>query len=456
VDTARLIDWLSGKRSVEHFRESLRWADYSPEERAARRVLKLGRLLNHCGRHVPFYRDAFRFADINPERISSLDALRKLPIVDKSLILSKYWRFVPENLSAFRNIRSGCTGGTTGQILRYYKDVNVRSAALGALMGFYHTMGVRIDDPHVLVWSKPVVPAGLRKRLRDAVLARLTNGRVIDAFSIADSAFDTYRAIFEEHHPVFVRGYAQALRELAAIFVRHGYRYSLKAVTTTAEPLRTDDRECFREVFGCETFDQYACGEVESVAFEGEEHRGLLVAGQRCVFEVGRSGEVILTDLDNFAFPFVRYRNGDVVEVGPGDVEDGWDVRRIRRVQGRTADVVVGPNGVRSHPDFFTHLLTETGVAARYDISAYQVVQGRDLSIEWKLVMDVPLRPEDDELLRRRTQEHFGPLPVTMVVAGQIARSASGKFRYVISHASGGDTEFTGTPRTASGPGGCS
>jgi hypothetical protein len=53
------------------------------------------------------------------------------------------------------------------------------------------------------------------------------------------------------------------------------------------------------------------------------------------------------------------------------------------------------------------------------------------------------------EVLRRGTREHFGPLSVRIVIAAEIARSSSGKFRYVISHASGGQTESVGAAQTA-------
>jgi phenylacetate-CoA ligase len=395
-------------------------------------VLKLRLLLRHCERNVPFYRDVIRGAAIDVEGIQSLRVLEQFPVIDKSIVKRSPQAFTSSSEKGFGPLRMVHTGGTTGEPLRFYKDAGLRSSSHGALYRFHDWMGVSAGDPKIVVWGAPIVPAGLGKVVRDWGLRLMTNSRHINPFTINPAAKDDLIRLFKKHQPVLVHGYCQAIYELARLFEQWGFRWSLRAVSTTVEPLFEEYRTAFRSAFQCEAFDQYGCGEVEVAAGECSAHEGLHVFQERTVLELDGDGAVILTDLDNRAFPFIRYRNGDLAELSDAPCSCGRIGPLLRRVLGRTGDVVTGPNGNRVHPEFFTHLINELGLSYSANLRKYQVVQDRTDHLVWKMVAD---RPRDDELQRlvSKVREYLGSIDVELVFVDDIPPARSGKFRYVIS-----------------------
>jgi phenylacetate-CoA ligase len=117
-----------------------------------------------------------------------------------------------------------------------------------------------------------------------------------------------------------LRSYTQYLYTIASELRQRGYRYNVKSIMTTAEPLFPEHRVLFQEVFGAEVFDQYGCGEIGGIAFECDHHEGLHVTEERVILETGETGELIITDLDNLALPLIRYSNADEAEYASIDV----------------------------------------------------------------------------------------------------------------------------------------
>lgn len=101
------------------------------------------------------------------------------------------------------------------------------------------------------------------------------------------------------------------------------------------------------------------------------------------------------------------------------------------RILGRTGDLIEGPNDNRVHPEFFTHLINETGVAYRRRGRKYQLVQEGDGRLVWSLVSD-PIDESDRALLGARLREYLGPGEMDFRAVDDIPASPSGKFQYVV------------------------
>ena len=412
------------------YRES-QWWDEPRIEAYQRKKLTL--LLNHVREHVGFYRDVLGKRHLTPVTENDcLEILAELPIVDKSVLKASPGRFVPDNLPILKGVHSGSSGGTTGEPLKIFTDANTRASVWAVYYRFYTWMGVELSDPRINVWGARIVDEGRVKKTRRRILASLENTLYVDSFRVSERNFDDLRAAFERHKPRHLNGYAQSIYDLARIFEQHGYQFPLKAVSTTAEPLFDEYRPLIRQVFQCEAFNQYGCGEVQSAAFECDRHQGLHVTNERCIIEVLPSKEIVVTDLDNLAFPILRYKMGDLATVSSTPCDCGRIGTVLRRVEGRVGDFIVGLNGTRLHPEFFTHLLNETGVSDRRRLRQYQVRQEDSESVRWLVVAE---RFEDDDVrvLSAKLIEYLGPMNVEIVNVEAIPPAASGKFQYVVS-----------------------
>jgi phenylacetate-CoA ligase len=310
------------------------------------------------------------------------------------------------------------------------KDAGVRSAAQAAMFRFQGWMGVGLRDRKVEVWGAALRPTRTQE-LRSALLASVLRTRRVDSFGLGPSSFPGVLRLLSEWKPALVHGYCLSIVDLARWITEQGVTVPVRAVSTTVEPLFDEQRQVIRAAFGCETFDQYACGESEATAMECAAHEGLHVTEERAVVELGPEGEVILTDLDNRAFPLIRYRNGDAAEWSDRGCSCGRQSRMLRRVLGRVGDIIVGLDGQRLHPEFFTHLLNETGIAASCDLRRYQVAQETASRIVWRLVSG-PLSQEQRATLSAELGRRVGPMDIAIEVVPELPASASGKFRYVV------------------------
>lgn len=67
-------------------------------------------------------------------------------------------------------------------------------------------------------------------------------------------------------------------------------------------------------------------------------------------------GELLVTQLNNLAFPFIRYRIGDVGSVGEEPCACGRHLPVLGNLRGRVCDYIVTPDGTLIHGEWFTHL----------------------------------------------------------------------------------------------------
>jgi phenylacetate-CoA ligase len=118
-----------------------------------------------------------------------------------------------------------------------------------------------------------------------------------------------------------------------------------KGIISSAEVLTPENRELIETTFGCRVFDRYGCREVSVIASECGEHQGLHINADNLLVETvtdqgpvrGEDGEVLITDLRNFAMPLIRYRIKDVGRLLPQACGCGRGLPLMRISGGRTS-----------------------------------------------------------------------------------------------------------------------
>jgi phenylacetate-CoA ligase len=228
-----------------------------------------------------------------------------------------------------------------------------------------------------------------------------------------------------------VRGYSQFLYNLCQQMKERGVSCHIPAITTTAEPLMHQHRELFKDVLGAESYDQYGCGEVGGVAFECEKHEGMHITEERVIVEQNESNDLILTDLDNYAMPFVRYHNADQAVVKNEKCSCGREHRLIEKVMGRTCDYVIGLNGEYLHWAYFWHLVFDSGIAKNRDLKKFQIVQESKDTIVFKYIAS-SLNSMEIKSMTDNIQSRLGKIEVVFQQEIEIPNTSSGKYRPVI------------------------
>jgi phenylacetate-CoA ligase len=150
--------------------------------------------------------------------------------------------------------------------------------------------------------------------------------------------------------------------------------------------------------WGARYFDTYSCSEIGPIALQCPEHGHLHVQSEHVLVEIlredgtaceaGETGRVVITDLHNFAMPFIRYELGDYARAGaPCPCGRGLPV--IRDIRGRFRNMAIDPDGRRFWPVFGGEGWFGTPVLQR------QLVQHAPAEIEVRYTAAVALTQEE-------------------------------------------------------------
>jgi phenylacetate-coenzyme A ligase PaaK-like adenylate-forming protein len=205
--------------------------------------------------------------------------------------------------------------------------------------------------------------------------------------------------------------------------------------------------ERMRAAWGIEPFDLLGLTETGITAYDCAAHRGMHLLEDRCLFEVvdehgrpvpdGTPGhKVLVTNLDNYGPPFIRFEVTDLVTLTDAPCECGRTTRRIAALEGRSDDILELPAAaggtVRVHP---IHL--RSPLAGMAELAQYQIVEtaeGLDVTIV------VARGGRADDVARRiaatlgdkLAQQKVAPLAIRVHVVPQIPREhGAGKLKLI-------------------------
>jgi len=184
------------------------------------------------------------------------------------------------------------------------------------------------------------------------------------------------------------------------------------------------------------------------VASECDERDGYHYAAENSAVEIlndgevvyDKSGEMIVTDLNNFAMPFIRYSVGDVASLRNESYQCpcGVNLPMLTSIAGRISDFIKHPDGRVFHPISIMYLFYTD--PSNYDstqipgIIHLQVVQSRIDRIELNLVTNDDFNQPHADMIRRNFELLLGTdIGFEINIVDEIAVPKSGKRRFIIS-----------------------
>jgi WD40 repeat protein/phenylacetate-coenzyme A ligase PaaK-like adenylate-forming protein len=328
---------------------------------------RLRRVLAHAFAEVPLYREKFDAAGVHPSALRSLADLARFPILEKDEMRDAF----PDRALARGTQLSRCriqqTSGSSGRCMEIALSLrcddarNVYSQRIYGWHGFRWWRSAAYLFPYRLPFENNL---GLYRNVW------------LDAKQPADRVIDELARV----RPVVLAATPSDVLELLEGMTpgRDLGGLGLRALCLHSEPVSPDERAHFEALFGCPVRTNYYCNEVWAIAAECE-HGRLHEFSDNAVLELldaegrpvpdGTPGEVVVTGLDNFVQPFIRYRLGDVaVRSKRQGCLCGRALPVLERIEGRDDDVFVHPDGRRIHPSKIT-------VAAKSPCFAYPGLQ---------------------------------------------------------------------------------
>ena len=380
-------------RSVEQYYETLRRTQWlSLDHIRELQDEKLRRLVRHAYRNVPYYRGRMQAMKLRPDDIRGQVDLHKLAFLTKKDVRRHlYFDILSENHDKARVIRI-MTSGSTGEPFACYVDRAQLEFRWAATLRSQEWTGYQFGDRCVRLWHETLglAPNRARQERLDAFLQRR---RLAPVFEMREDNLEAMVRRIAALQPALIEGYTEALDLLARYLEsRSEVAVRPKAVMSSGQTLPESSRRLIEGAFGCGVFDEYGAREFSGIAYECAAHTGHHVVAEGFIVEVlrngepvpaGEVGELVITDLNNYCLPFIRYRLGDLgVAIDPGVVcRCGRGLPLVGEVEGRVQSIIQGTDGQYLPGSFFTHYLKDFDHA----IQRYQVVQDRPNAITFRV-----------------------------------------------------------------------
>lgn len=422
-----LIERIKRMPTYARLREIERTQWLAPEALRAYQLDRLRRHLEFAAREVPYYTQLFARHGITHEKIQSLEDFAQVPFLTKDIIRHRFEDLQPR--TRVGPVTRMSTGGSTGVPVTILADVQrlafADAARLRTHRWFNADMGVR----EIVLWGSSI-ELGRQDRIR-SFRDWLLNSQLLSAFDLGESALARYAEVFRQYRPQKLFGYSSALYLLARHLQRNGWKPETgwpRAVFATAEPLYDFQRATIESALGCPVSLEYGSRDAGLVATECPSG-SLHVAAEGMLVEVLDDGELVVTNLDSFAMPIIRYRTGDMGALDEAPCPCGRGLPRLRSVEGRRTDFLITPRGKVMHALAAIYVLRECP-----GIGEFQVVQERLDRLTVTVVPDGSFASADQERVARQLSRLFeDEISVEIVLTDAIARPPSGKHRYVIS-----------------------
>jgi phenylacetate-CoA ligase len=391
--TMPLHKWKITRRARELYLDLKQSERFSRDELDELQLTKLQRLLQQAYSHVPHYRDAFDKAGVHPEEIKSVEDLRWLPLLEKNAVRKRLYFHLFSDTHRKRDMLRIATSGSTGEPFITYGDRYQLEMRFATTLRALEWTGWRFGDRQARLWHQTLGMSGsqvVRERLDTWFMRRV----FVPAFEIAPETIEQYVDRIRRFNPVLVDGYAESLNFLAT-YVREGGApgFSPRAIMSSAQSLPDNVRDLIEDAFQTRVFDKYGSREFSGIAYTCHASRDHHVMDESYIVELlvdgrpaepGEIGEVVITDLNNFSVPLIRYRIGDLaVAVDHSEpCACGRHLSRVGRIEGRTQAIVHCADGTWLPGTFFAHFFKEHEYAIRH----FQVHQDSSAEFTLKIV----------------------------------------------------------------------
>jgi len=414
-------------------------AHASLEDNQAQQWQALTRMLWHAWETSPFYQRRFRTAGLHPEDIRTPADLERLPVLTRD-DLRQHLDEICSNRYLPGDLQVAATGGTTDTPVSLRRDRPGVALKRAIQHSFLEWAGAGAGDKVFWLWQAPAdfnQHPSWRGRLFDRYVMRQAWAPIA---RMNAAVMEDYRQRLNRLRPKLVCSYPSPLY-LFCKFLRDTGRpfHRPQTAICTAEVLLPGHRALIEEVLQCRIFEQYGSRDFGMIASECEMHRGLHLHSAAAFVEfrpVGEAGagvrELLVTDLNNFGMPLIRYQINDCVDGPPPPrlCACGRGFPVLPSIVGRATDIFRLPDGSYVPGIALANRLIR--VAPK--LAKTQVVQETLHDFRFRYVPGPGFAAADFDRLRTQLAEYF-PAEVRweFEAVADIAREASGKTRFCIS-----------------------
>ena len=409
---------------------------------------RLKNLLNYTYNNNDFYRDYFESVNLNPDLIKIPSDILKLPITEKKDYIKNFNKIVTKNISK-DNYAVASTSGSTGEPFIHYVDmykeeVNTEMAFFLNMesMGIksferYNQLRIHFRPPNEIVNLKKMP----KKKLTDRIIYSFfpqTFG--IRSYTITNENYPYLLDLIKDNKIRGIYGVASTILNLAQM-IDNKDTINLNYIITFGEELLNYQRHYISKIFNCPVFMDYGSSECMRMGFECQYQNGFHIDIYNYYFEFLKNTQtidstkrcdLIVTNLNNYVFPFIRYKTTDGVIPSDEACYCGNNLPMVNKIIGKNTIGFTTPNGFfLSSVDFaafFEHYQKHTEV-----VRQFQVIQKDEKTLLIKIVPTIIYNENIRKNIENRISDLVeGSMKIEVMPVERITSEKTGKIKILI------------------------
>jgi phenylacetate-CoA ligase len=324
---------------------------------------KLQSLIKFAYENTEYYKNLFDKINLNYRDIKTYSDLCKIPVLTKKNIRDNFKDIIPSNIDSIPHKKTS-TGGSTGDPLIYYQDYNSWSFCNANSIINWERTGYRYGDKFIALGSTSLF-VSKKTSLKHRIYYKLKNKIGLNGVNMSDDVCKEYIDFIKKNKIRFIYGYASSIYLLSKYVIKANQKVEIKACFTTSEVLQDHFKDSISEAFDCDIMNCYGANDGGITAFSLNDSPFNI--GYNCLVRIEsygneNNGPALLTDLFNYAMPLINYKIGDEVELLDKVHNTKHNGQLIKKVYGRTSDVIELENGNNLTGPGFTVLFSKIPV----------------------------------------------------------------------------------------------
>ncbi len=413
--------YLRGDFRFKYFGEYKKNLKKTKKEIRAYQFERLKKLILHSYETVPYYKALFDKIRLKPEDIKNLEDFKKIPPLTKKDVLANYSTL--KSTKKYREIEIS-SGGSTGNRVVVLKDKRYHEISRAVVLRDLFSAGINPGSKIAWVWGSPIENTPLKTNIMHRMQWLINRRIIFNTFSYTENELVTWLTTdLKSFNPDFIYGYADAIIDISKYIKKKEVKLilpNLKKVICTAQKL--ENRELIEEAFNCKVIDHYGSREVESIAIEDENYL-MHSSDDFVIVEIDEKNEIILTPLESYGMPLLRYKNGDIGFVKETKGNSSHPFNEFNIKVGRSVEILRTKDGKRVYSGKINRQIADQ----KLNIGELQLIQKSFEEAILNIVKSEQTDENDVEKLIRIIKETLGTSTVKVQYLSSFPIEKSGK-----------------------------
>lgn len=413
-------------RQLDRQREISGWGEKQIEQL---QLEKLEKMLSFSGSKSPYYKSLGIAKNSDPEHW-----LRNFPVLEKSVLRAHTQKILTRPQ---KELILYSTSGSSGIQTEIYIDQAEEALLRAILVHWWEWTGYYLGKP---IFQTGMTPQrGRVKKIKDLI----TRTQYMVAFGLDEKEVLNHLKPLEGKSGFHLGGYASSLYVLAEIAQKHGLDIQFDGAISWGDKMFDHYQSAIESAFSTKVYENYGLNEGFMVG-QKKDIEPFYIYSPNVYLEIldenwepvpdGEMGRVVLTKLDGFAMPLIRYYTGDLaIKLPRSEYPEKRDLAYplLKKVIGRDTDIVYTKSGKKLIVHFFT------GIFEFYpEIRQFRVIQDKQDAILIEIIIGDDFSDETLTKIRTDIASYVSEeeLKISFHTVDNIPSTASGKPQIVQSN----------------------